>query len=177
MGNTTNRRSIKLTIDKRLNERSELVMGEELKYHCGIHFTLEAESVRALDKAIVNGRHPYWAIKMVIKSRFDMERIKSNAEHVGKHVAVSWVWSKAKGSSISSIRLVLFKGYGDIHPVPTFVIEAHVISGSSESGSSIELVYQGGMITEGFYQAHKVLPPNIVLSILYNKFKGPDVRE
>jgi hypothetical protein len=120
---------------------------------------LETESVQALDKAIVYGHHPFWYIKMVIKSRFDMERIKSNAKHLGKHVTVSGGQSKTNGWSISSIGFVLFEGNGDKHPVPKFKIEAQIISGSSETGSSIELYYQGGLIAEGFYQAHRVLLP------------------
>ncbi|HZB74570.1 MAG TPA: hypothetical protein VE378_07485 [Nitrososphaeraceae archaeon] len=96
---------------------------------------------------------------------------------MGKHVDVSGGRSRAKGSSISCIRFVIFEGYGDIHPVPDFYIEAHVQEGSNESGPSIALVYQGGLINNGFFQAHKVLLPNTALSILYNKVKGPDVRQ
>jgi hypothetical protein len=168
---------IRLTIDKRLNVRTELITGHELKYYCGIDITLETESVEALDKVIVNGRHPYRAIEMVVTGRFDMKRIKLNAEHMGRHIHVSAGRSMAKGSSISCIRFVIFEGYGDIHPVPDFYIEAHVQEGSNESGSSIALVYQGGLINNGFFQAHKVLLPNTALSILYNKVKGPDVRQ
>jgi hypothetical protein len=168
---------IRLTIDKRLNSRTELITGQELKDYCGIDITLETESVEVLDKVIVNGRHPYWAIEMVVTGKFDMKRIKLNAEHMGRHVDVSGGRSRAKGSSISCIRFVIFEGYGDIHPVPDFYIEAHVQEGSNESGPSIALVYQGGLINNGFFQAHKVLLPNTALSILYNKVKGPDVRQ
>ena len=88
-----------------------------------------------------------------------------------------YIKRRATGSSISNIRFGFFKKYGGIHPVPDFYIEAHVQAGFDESCPSIALVYQGGLVNEGFFQAHKVLLPNIILSILYNNIKEPDVRQ
>jgi hypothetical protein len=166
---------VRITIDKRLNVRSELITGEDLTDYCGIDVVLETEKVEALDKVIVNGHHPYWSIEMRVAGNFDMKKIKSNAEHLGKHLEESGGRSRGRESSISSLRFVIHKGYGVIHPVPDYYIEAHIQAGSQESDPGISLVYQGGSIKNGFFQAHKVLRPNTVLSILYDKIKGPDV--
>jgi hypothetical protein len=151
---------VRITIDNRLNVRSELITGKDLTDYCGIDIVLETENIEALDKVIVSGHHPYRAIQMRVAGNFNMKKIKSNADHLGKHLDESGGRSRWKGSSISSLRFVIFKGYGSKHPIPDYYIEAHIQAGSQESGPSLSLVYQGGSIKNGFFQAHKVLPPN-----------------
>ena len=51
--------TINLTIDKIINVRAELTIGQAMEYYCGIELTPETESLGALDNAIVIGRHPY----------------------------------------------------------------------------------------------------------------------
>lgn len=68
--------NIRLTIDKRVDFRTELITGEEMKDYCGMHLTLETESFAALDKVIASGRHPYWGIKMTLFDELDLKTIQ-----------------------------------------------------------------------------------------------------
>jgi hypothetical protein len=117
-----------------------------------------------IDRILVEGNHPCWVMKFRLCDRLDIPAIVSSANYAGRNIPM--------GRGMNGNKTYYGFDYTFRENTSVYVMFRDAIDGTSE----VTLVWNGAK-DEGFFKVHRMLRPETILSILYDKRKTQEVRQ
>ncbi len=130
------------------------------EYFISTDINVETSERSVLDKVIVAGKHPYWAIYYTLDAKLDLDSIQ---KEMHKRTGDSgWVGGYTVDEQENKIATNLeYKN--------SLGLLIHLNRGSTGQ-SLITLNYRRGGLDRGFRKAHNVFTPKTIMSLLYGEY-------
>lgn len=133
----------------------------------------ETESFAAFDKILTDGGHGYWVLEWHMPDDLDVDKIvKRIDELTGKQMQ----YSRHPKNYDSRSTTYVEKAEGYILRNHGWELRVEIIGGNSNIGSRMDLIADPSNATNIFRNAHNILSPEIILSVLYGEKSMPEFR-
>jgi hypothetical protein len=118
----------------------------------------EVCTAQTLDYVLNQGKHPYWALDWNLKEDINLDRLVSNIKELTGRTPIS----TNPGNINSSILVEVEYGFDMGNQILRVYLGK---GGHSRALATIGLRYEG-YVEEGFYQLHRVMSPDFIISFL-----------
>ena len=127
---------------------------------------LISKSIDAINRILVEERHPCWTFNWALSGELDVSSLVSRIEETQD--------KKPSSSSGDDVKQTHASYYIGAHNGNRIRVD---VSAGTSQNANITLVYDDGEPNLGFINAHNVFSPNVVLQALYGEISKNEINE